>query len=837
MKNLFVLIPILFLYMPLKMYALQQQEISVIRINQLGYLPHSVKVAVFGAKRNVGVKSFSVHDALTNKPVFRSKNIESKGAYGPFEASYRLNFSDFEASGNYYIQANGVTSPTFRIDADVYDHTADFLLEYMRQQRCGYNPFLTDSCHVDDGYIIYHPTKTGEHLSVTGGWHDATDYLQYTATSANAVYQLLFSYRENPTVFGDAYGSDGLAGPNGIPDVIDEAKFGMDWLKKMNPSANEFYNQIADDRDHIGFRLPNKDSAMYDPGQKGRPVYLASAEKQGLKKYQNRSTGVASTAGKYASAFALGAMVLETFYPDYTHDLPNRAQNAFAYGQKNPGVSQTAPCKGPYFYEEDNWVDDMELAASALFKLTKENTYKEEALSYASVEKVTPWIGKDSVNHYQYYPFLNAGHFELASALQGQEKKKVAAFYAQGLEELYQRGKKNPFFMGVPFVWCSNNFVTAAVTQCKLYRELTGNTKYLEMEAALRDWLFGTNPWGTSMIVGLPSDGDSPTSPHSSLTVLEGYPTSGGLVDGPVYGSIFKGLIGLQLFQEDEYADFQSDFVVYHDDAGDYSTNEPTMDGTASLVYYLSSLEKESATMGHQKKQTVYDTSGAIIRGDVSGKKINLMFSGDEYADGAEEILAVLKKYGIKASFFFTGNFYRNPAYATIIENIKKSGHYLGAHSNKHLLYNDWTAEKTLLVTQEEFQSDLNANYAEMEKFGIQKEDAPYFLPPYEWNNNLITQWVDQLGITLINYSPGTLSHADYATPKMDNYRSSDDIVKSILSFEEKEGLNGFMLLSHIGAHPDRTDKFYTKLDALITTLKQRGYEFLALPRLLQLKN
>ena len=30
--------------------------------------------------------------------------------------------------------------------------------------------------------------------------------------------------------------------------------------------------------------------------------------------------------------------------------------------------------------------------------------------------------------------------------------------------------------------------------------------------------------------------------------------------------------------------------MVYHDDAGDYSTNEPTMDGTASLIYYLSSL-------------------------------------------------------------------------------------------------------------------------------------------------------------------------------------------------------------------------------------------------------
>ena len=829
MKSFFTLIAIIFLSACSERNPLPEQGNAVIRINQLGYLPHSIKVAVLGAKEKVVITSFSVYDAKTDELVFQSEKTESKGVYGPFASSYRLNFSDFTTAGSYYIQVNGIKSPVFRINADVYDHTADFLLEYMRQQRCGYNPFLTDSCHVDDGYIIYHPTKTGERMDVTGGWHDATDYLQYTATSANAVYQLLFAYRENPAAFDDAYGSNGLPGPNGIPDVIDEAKFGMDWLKKMNPSANEYYNQIADDRDHAGFRLPNKDTVVYDPGQKGRPVYLASAEKQGLKKYQNRSTGVASTAGKYASAFALGATVLQDFYPDYVRDLPKRAKEAFAFGQKNPGVSQTAPCKGPYFYEEDNWVDDMELAASTLFKLTQEMAYKEEALNYASKEKTSPWIGKDSVNHYQYYPFLNAGHYELASGLEDHENKQVAAYYAQGLEELYQRGKNNPFLMGVPFVWCSNNFVTAAVTQCKLYRELTGDTKYLEMEAGLRDWLFGTNPWGTSMIVGLPSNGDSPVAPHSSLTVLEGYPTSGGLVDGPVYGSIFKGLIGLQLFEEDEYANFQSDFVVYHDDAGDYSTNEPTMDGTASLVYYLSSLEKESATTGHHKKRLVYDSSGAVIRGNVATKKINLMFSGDEYADGAEEILAALKKHGIKASFFFTGNFYRNPAYAKIIESIQKEGHYLGAHSDKHLLYNDWTADKNLLVTQEVFKSDLNANYTEMEKFGIQKEDAPYFLPPYEWNNNLITQWGNQMGVTLINYTPGTISHADYTTPEMDNYKTSDDIVQSILSFEEKEGMNGFMLLSHIGTHPDRTDKFYVKLDALISSLKKRGYGFVGL--------
>jgi peptidoglycan/xylan/chitin deacetylase (PgdA/CDA1 family) len=471
-----------------------------------------------------------------------------------------------------------------------------------------------------------------------------------------------------------------------------------------------------------------------------------------------------------------------------------------------------------------------------LFKLTQDKNYKEDALRYAAEEKITPWIGRDTVRHYQYYPFMNAGHHELASALKTADRKQVTSYYDQGLELLYERGKNNPFLIGVPFVWCSNNLVTAAVTQCRLYRELTGDEKHLEMEAALRDWLFGCNPWGTSMIVGLPAGADAPVDPHSSLTILEGFPTDGGLVDGPVYGSIFNSLLGLQLYEEDEYAQFQSALVVYHDDAGDYSTNEPTMDGTASLIYYLSSLEGESLQQGHSKKNYTYDQSGAIIKGDPQEQKLNLVFTGDEYGDGAMQILETLDKYNIKASFFLTGNFYRNKGNKAFIENAKQRGHYLGAHSDRHLLYNDWSDEKKLLVSQQQFKSDLEANYMEMAKYGIQKNAAPYFLPPYEWNDNMITQWADQMDLTLINHSPGTLSHADYTTPGMENYKSSSEIAESILAYEEREGLKGFMLLSHIGTHPDRSDKFYSKLDGLISTLKKRGYEFIALPALLDLK-
>ena len=67
----------------------------------------------------------------------------------------------------------------------------------------------------------------------------------------------------------------------------------------------------------------------------------------------------------------------------------------------------------------------------------------------------------------------------------------------------------------------------------------------------------------------------------------------GGLLDGPVYRSIFQNLKGIALHEADEYAAFNTGFIVYHDDIGDYSTNEPIMDGTASLVYLISGYADE----------------------------------------------------------------------------------------------------------------------------------------------------------------------------------------------------------------------------------------------------
>lgn len=820
----------------LALAAVQTFAGSWVRINQIGYLPEATKVAVFMSNEAVQVNGFELVDAFAGEAVWRSDAVRPMGALGQMKTTCRLDFSALKTDGAYYIKvlsSGGETrSEIFPINPKVYDGAADFVLNYMRQQRCGWNPFFKDSCHRKDGIIVGHPDpkKDSTFLDVTGGWHDASDCLQYTTTSANAIYQMMFAYQSNPEAFSDNHLADGTPGRNGIPDIIDEIYWGLKWLDKMNPEPGEMYNQIADDRDHVGMRVPNDDQADYGWGKgECRPVWFCSGEPQqrGRRGDKNKTTGVASTAGKFASDFAFGAEILKPFYPEFAEKIGAKAQAAYDAGVAKPGVCQTASVVSPYIYEEDNWVDDMELAAYEMFRRTGDKKYRTEAIEYARREPVTPWMGADSARHYQWYPFMNMGHYRIARNFGGKVSAEFIRNIRSGIQRVYERGKDHPFMFGIPGIWCSNNLTSAMLTQCILYRELTGDTTYQEMEGALRDWLLGCNPWGVSMIVELPKGGIFPTQPHSFIINYKMGNTTGGLVDGPVYATIFGSLLGIRTDGGINYEEFQPGDLVYHDSTHDYSTNEPTMDGTASLTFPLSYYQREgSATAAHLTTQTdnnIYQ-DGGIIRTDPSVKHIDFVFTAADKADGAERIISTLRKYNIKGGFFFTGEFFE--MYPDVVRRLVAEGHYVGSHSYGHLLYAPWGNRDSLLVTKQEFEEDIFKSYKVLREFGI--TDAPYFIPPYEHYNATISSWARQLGLQVINYTPGTITNGDYTTPEMKRYFSSKEILGRIWEYERTDpnGLNGHIMLIHFGTDPARTDKFYDKLPGLIRELRRKGYSF-----------
>lgn len=825
---------------------------TVIRYNQLGYTSTSPKVLVLGSKqKSFQLKHFSLIDLANSQSVLQRSAATEKdfGAYGPFVHSYRINISAVKKPGIYQLVVNdSIRSGIIRIGENVYKGSADFCLRYMRQQRSGFNPFLKDSCHMYDGYVRYSndaalPDSTN--IDVVGGWHDASDYLQYSTTSANAAYHLLMAYRDYPKAFSDFKLSNGLDGKNKVPDVLDEAVWGMQWLLKMFPNKNWMFNQLGDDRDHISMRIPKLDS-QYGKGYE-RPVYFIDGEKQQQGKGLNHTEGTSSTAAKFASVFALAASLQHndsTFSRmAVANDFSAKALDAYAYALKKPGVTQTVSVKAPYIYAESNWVDDMELATARLFAMPgmqqDKVSFAQQSFLYAQQEPITPWLGKDTAAHYQWYPFINLGHRELANiSPNARLRDSLIGFYRQGIEKVWVKAKQNAFYRGVPFIWCSNNLTVGFATQCLWYKQLTGDTQFEELEQANIDWLFGTNPWGTSMVYGLPAWGDTPVDPHSAFTHLKNYPIDGGLVDGPVYTSIFKGLIGLTLYQPDEYAEWQSDLAVYHDDYGDYSTNEPTMDGTASLIYLLAALAPPNLPTGEALKPAANADGfinstfhhGAIIRGDSTQKQMTLVFTGHEFAEGLPAILQALKKSGLKAAFFFTGDFVRR--YPALVKQTVTDGHYVGPHSDKHLLYADWTKRDSTLLTKAQFQQDLLDNYKALQPFGITPQKAPWFLPAFEWYNQDIADWSAELGVQLICHTPGTLSAADYTTLSDKNYRSTAAILQSISEkASQPNGLNGFLLLTHVGAGDGRPDPLAAQLPALLQLLQH--YRLVPLTNLL----
>ena len=821
-----LLAPLLALFLSLPLHAE-----GWIRHNQLGYLPHATKVAVYMG--DTAPESFQLIDAYTGKIVFESA-AKPTGPLGRMAATARLDFSPFRTPGAYKIRTADAESETFPIGPQVYDGTADFVLGYMRQQRCGYNPFLRDSCHTKDAIIIYHPTKTGQHLDVRGGWHDASDCLQYVTTTANAIYQMAYAYERNPKAFGDAFRADGTPGANGIPDIVDEIRWGLDWLDRMNPEPGEFYNQLADDRDHVGMRRPPEDQADYGWGKGGaRPVYYATGQpqQQGRHGGVNKTTGKASIVGKYASAFSIGSRVLAPYYPELAARIREKAADAWETGVKYPGFHQTASVVSPYIYEETNWVDDMELAGVEMYRLTGDRKFLLEAVEYGRQEPVTPWMGADSARHYQWYPFMNMGHAHLAA--QGREE--FVRNLRSGIARVWDRAQGSPFLFGVPGTWCSNNLTAALLSQCILYRQITGDRTYEEMEGALRDWLLGCNPWGVSMIVELPKGGVYPTQPHSFIINYKLGNTTGGLVDGPVYDTIFGSLLGVNTDGGINYERFQPGRLVYHDSTHDYSTNEPTMDGTASLTFPLSAYEMEGKAQGEGDGPAAGSAEasrsvcfqGGIVRTDPSLKRISLVFTAADKADGAASIRATLKRFGIKGAFFFTGEFFEK--YPGVVRDLLADGHYVGSHSYGHLLYAPWGKRDSLLLTREEFEADIRRSYEVMAPFGITPASAPLFMPPYEYYNATISSWARSMGLQLVNYTSGTYTNGDYTTPDMPHYYSSRFILDKLLSVEASEGLNGHILLIHLGTADARTDKFYTHLPRLIRTLQRRGYSFVPL--------
>lgn len=166
-----------------------------------------------------------------------------------------------------------------------------------------------------------------------------------------------------------------------------------------------------------------------------------------------------------------------------------------------------------------------------------------------------------------------------------------------------------------------------------------------------------------------------------------------------------------------------------------------------------------------------------------------------------------------------------------LLKKLAKKGHYVGPHSDQHLLYSPWENRDSLLVSQNEFVSDLEANVQRLEKIGIKRGDI--FIAPYEWYNKKIVDWSAEIGFKVYNFTPGLRTPADYTYPEMGTrYMSSEKILNQLYEYEKASGLNGYIILVHLGTDSRRRDKLYYRLEELIDDLRTKKYNFVALENL-----
>ena len=235
----------------------------------------------------------------------------------------------------------------------------------------------------------------------------------------------------------------------------------------------------------------------------------------------------------------------------------------------------------------------------------------------------------------------------------------------------------------------------------------------------------------------------------------------------------------------------------------------------------------------------VKDDYGVVRRVNVAEKAVYLVFTAHysvndsgyfENFDGIVPVLDELKAKGVKGSFFPTGNCVRVEKYQEPIRRIIDEGHYLSAHSDHHLLLCTEDEARETLVPADSLARDIAGMEAELQRFGLEKSQFCWMIPPYEYYNQETADGLRNLGYKLCNHTDGLETSLDWMGPEASNYCPASKLVQNIWDFEEasETGLNGCIILVHAMNYPDRTDedRVYTHLGEIIDGLRERGYEF-----------
>ena len=534
-------------------------EVPVIaaKTNQIGYIPGSCKRCTFSSQSG---DVFDVVRADNNEVVYSGALINREYSDLTGEAACVGDFTQFNLPGTYYVRSQtGIVSRPFTIGKDVYNELTVSALNMLSLQRCGQyldaswaGNLAHDVCHSSAATIWL----TENTVDVHGGWHDAGDYGRYTKTGAKAAADLLMAYLINPAVFKDGFGPDAY---NSVPDILDEARFELEWLLRMQDSSGGVYNTV----------MTPQFAGIVDPVEDNQPLVLLFIE--------------TAATGDVGGTFALASIVFRDIDPDFSKTCLEAARKACMFLDNH---TEQLEYKNPVelsggLYRDYSDVDARFYNNMMLYLATGEKEYLNKASDYRYyVPESQEGLSWDEMGGYARYLYLAmVPNSKLDAGIYDDLKASLIseADVALGMSKFDGYGCSLE-----QYEWGSNGLVANNGILFSMVYDITGNLEYRAAAYEQLDYLLGRNSLDLCFVTGFGAA--SPAHPHSRIGAAHGAYLTGALVGGP------------DSFREDKITQNLSYDLppakIYYDSLDAYSVNEIAIYWNSALIHLLAALER-----------------------------------------------------------------------------------------------------------------------------------------------------------------------------------------------------------------------------------------------------